>query len=106
MRRQLSDGEALEIAGYMLSPAMADGLEQAELLPPPRQGNVAWLEVSGEAPQPELSPTAATKVARWRELGTRVETAAVTGPPFWSTVEIEECPQLGVATRDLLERLA
>jgi hypothetical protein len=101
----LNDGQALEVAGYTLSPAMAAGLEQAELLPPARPAAAIWLEVTTEA-QPELSPAAATKVARWRDAGTRVEAAAVTGPPFWATVEIEECPQLAVATRDLLERLA
>ena len=65
-----------------------------------------WLWGLRSEAQPALSPSAASSVARWRQLGVRVETAAVTGPPFWNTVEIEECPQLAAATRDLLERLA
>jgi hypothetical protein len=100
-RQRLNDGEALEVAGYTLSPALAAGLERAELLPPPATAAVVWFEVSG-GERPELPPAAAATTARWRELGVRVEAAAVAGPPFWTTVEIEECPQLIRATRDLL----
>ena len=71
----------------------------------PHHAVLARIEVSGDS-QPDISPAGAASVERWRELGVKVGTAAVTGLPFWSTVEIEECPQLAVATRDLLERLA
>ena len=43
LKRQLADGQAVEIAGYSLSPALAQGLEQAELLPPPMPGRLVWL---------------------------------------------------------------
>ena len=33
-------------------------------------------------------------IAKCRAAGARVESAVVTGPPFWQTTEIEEAPAL------------
>jgi exosortase A-associated hydrolase 2 len=95
---QLQGGQAVEVAGYRLSPALADGLDQALLAPVPGVRRLAWLEVSSA----ELSPAAGQGVAAWRAAGCEVQARVVQGPAFWQTVEIEQAPLLIEASREVL----
>jgi len=64
LRQQLATGQAVEIAGYSVSPGLADGLEKAELLSPPsRLGKVAWLEVSSRE-DATLTPVSQKRIDR------------------------------------------
>jgi len=101
LKQTLQQGDSVEVAGYRIAPALAAGLGAAELvLPDDFAGRVAWLEVSG-AP-PELSPAAQARVAAMRRAGAEVTAAAVTGPGFWQSTELEDCPALIAATRAAL----
>lgn len=97
LRERLAQGESLEIAGYMLSPSLASGLEAAELTPPKASTGIAWLEVAASTPA-ELSPAAQARLESWRAAGHRVDAVAVPGAAFWQTLEITECPALVEAT--------
>lgn len=97
LRERLDAGEKVEVAGYMLSPALAVGLDAAELRAPAPAARTAWLEVTASAP-PELSPAARMKIDGWQTEGRRVHAAAVVGPAFWQTQEIAECAPLVDAT--------
>lgn len=99
---RLMAGGGEEIAGYRLSSGLACGLEQAELaLPADFSGRVAWIEVAaGEAPQ--LAPRSRSLVADWRAKGVSVAEHAVSGPSFWQTVEVSECPAMVDATVAML----
>jgi exosortase A-associated hydrolase 2 len=100
MRQQLADGVAVEIAGYMLSPGLASGLEQAALLPPADQGlaqRVEWFEMSTRE-DASLSPISAKTIAQWQQAGFAVNSHIVQGPAFWKTTEIEDAPALLAAT--------
>jgi hypothetical protein len=97
LRRRLADRETLEIAGYMLSPELASGLDAAELTPLHRTTRVAWLEVAASEAA-EFSPAARERIGAWRAAGHRVEAAAVPGEAFWQTQEIAECGGLVAAT--------
>jgi exosortase A-associated hydrolase 2 len=88
MRQALASGQAVDVAGYRLSPELAQGLAEATLKPTPMPSRVEWLELSSRA-QPALSPTSSMAVDRWRAAGHAVRPAAVTGPAFWQTTEIE-----------------
>jgi hypothetical protein len=68
LRGQLRQGEAIEIAGYLLAPALAQGLEQADLLLPHRSGRVEWIEISGRA-DASLSPAATARLTQWQAAG-------------------------------------
>ncbi len=93
LKRELAAGRPVELAGYRLHPALAQGLEAATLAPPRRPARAVWLEVaSGEAP--ELLPASRMALERWRAAGWQVDAAAVAGPAFWQTTEIEDAPAL------------
>ena len=97
LREQLGRGEQVEVGGYAIAPALALGLEAAELLPPSMPTRVAWLEVATGATL-ELSPTSSQQVETWRAAGHRIDVRVVEGLPFWQTQEIAECPAMIEAT--------
>lgn len=100
MRRDLANGTSLEIAGYKLSSALAQGLEQASTAPPgsaaPTQ-RLVWLEVS---PQEEscISPASTHILDGWRQAGFETSSQLVRGPAFWQASEIAEVPALITAS--------
>jgi exosortase A-associated hydrolase 2 len=100
LRRQLAAGDAVEVAGYRLNPALAAGLNQAALRPPVRPVHVEWLELNAgsSAEAPALSSASAHSVLKWQQAGCSVRVQVVRGPAFWQTTEIEESPELLVAT--------
>lgn len=103
LRDKLNQGVTLEIAGYELSPGLAaaiDALALADLVPSVK--SVHCLEVTAMA-EPKLSPALHRVADAWRLKGLDVRAAAVTGEPFWSTVEIAECETLLEATEASLD---
>lgn len=110
LRSDLTRGQPVEIAGYLLAPALAHGLEQAALVPPatiaapPTQGmrhvqgqRVEWLEMSTRD-DASLTPVAAKAIDRWQQAGYQVRSHIVQGPSFWQTSEIEDAPALVALT--------
>lgn len=104
LRESLERGEAVEIAGYRLAPALAQGLEAAKLEPPPRAApaRLIWLELSSR-PEAQWTPVAQQGQQRWREAGWQLEAELVPGPAFWQTSEIEEAPGLLATSLRALE---
>jgi exosortase A-associated hydrolase 2 len=105
LRQQLKQGQALEVAGYTLPPALALGLDTATLTPPeqaphglaqPRR--MVWLECSTREEALDLLPASQAAVQRWAQAGYAVQTQVVRGPAFWQTTEIEDAPALVEAT--------
>lgn len=92
--QRLRGGEPVEIGGYSLSPALAQGMDKARLeLPAGWTGRVVWLELSALDP-PDLAVSSAQCVSSWRERGITISAQALAGPAFWQTQEIEECDEL------------
>jgi uncharacterized protein len=92
--QRLRAGQAVEVAGYELSPALASGMEQANFdLPDGCTGRIVWLEVS-DHDVPALSPAATRAIDRLQARQIGVEAEAMRGPAFWQTQEIEECEVL------------
>ncbi|MDP2809099.1 MAG: hydrolase 2, exosortase A system-associated [Rhodocyclaceae bacterium] len=102
LKQQLAGGQSVEIAGYSLSPGLARGLEQAELLPPPTPGRLIWLELSTR-PDAALMPASTRRLEKWQAAGHLTCNQVVPGPAFWQTTEIEEAPDLLAATIAALE---
>ena len=100
LRAQLAAGKALEIAGYELAPELALSLERLELgALAPSSVPTRWFEVNAEG---KPSPALTRARAAWSAAGAEVDVHAVRGEPFWSTVEITECPELIIATCESL----
>ena len=108
MRTQLASGTPMEVAGYMLVPALTSGLESANLSPVASiQGvqRVEWFEVSTRE-DATLSPVSAKTVSQWQASGFQVASQIVNGPAFWQTTEIEDAPALLDATIAAIRQMA
>lgn len=92
LRQELAAGCPVEVAGYTLSPGLANGLEQAELQAPPA-AQAVWLELSNR-PDAQPTPATRTRAEQWRKAGWEIEHTLAAGPAFWQTVEIEDAPDL------------
>ena len=101
--RELNEGRTVDVAGYQLNPALAQGLSCASLQDPKAvvNGRLIWLEVASRTP-PELLPVSSPTLELWKQAGYGIQAAAVNGPQFWQTVDIEEAPALITATVDAL----
>lgn len=97
LRAEWLAGQAVLIAGYEVSPALAAGLEASTLAAPATPTRSAWLEVGTREPS-TLTPASEGALARWRAAGHAVHAEAVNGPAFWQTQEIEDAPALLAAT--------
>lgn len=101
-RERLRRGEAVEVGGYVISPGLAAGLDEAVLeVPSGYTGRIAWLEVSSAPdarPTPALGPAAQTAVERLRARGVDLHARSIAGPSFWQATELEDCPALVAAT--------
>jgi uncharacterized protein len=101
LRAELRAGRAVEVAGYTVAPALAAGLEQARLVPPPGCLQVEWLEVASRA-DATWSPASTLAHQAWRAAGVPLRAQLVAGPAFWQTTEIEDAPALWQATAHAL----
>ena len=94
VRQRVDSGENVEIAGYMVSRGLVDGLERSALVPPhKRAGRVAWFELTARQ-DGCMSPASLQRIKQWCSSGCSVEAFPVEGPGFWQTSEIEDAPQL------------
>jgi exosortase A-associated hydrolase 2 len=89
----LAAGQPVEVAGYMLPPAVARPIDQARLEFTAPCPAVTWFEVSAYEPA-TLTPASLVHLSTWRRVGVNTAAVAVSGPQFWQTQEIEECPEL------------
>jgi exosortase A-associated hydrolase 2 len=97
LRGALLRGESVEVAGYLLSPGLALGLEAANLALPASASHVAWIEIVPDA-DTSARPVAQASVDGWRIAGIDATLHAIPGPAFWQTQEITESQSVIDAT--------
>ena len=97
LRASLKAGESLEIAGYTLSPALAEGIDAADARALAPRCPIHWCEVIAASGRP-LPPAAARVIDTWKLQGSRVEVHLAEGPQFWAAPETIDCPNLIAAT--------
>lgn len=102
--KALAAGRHAHVAGYSLSPALAQGLEAARLTPPTTSGRAVLLELptftlEAETQTTSVSPWAMRQQSTWRDAGWNIQTLAVPVTGFWQTVvETSLTPKLEQAT--------
>lgn len=96
-RAELAAGRKVAVAGYRVSPALAEGLEHALLVPPARLRRAVWLETRS-SDETTLLPATQKNLEAWVAAGADVSAQVVSGPAFWQTIEIEDAPALLQAT--------
>jgi exosortase A-associated hydrolase 2 len=96
-RERLGEGSRVLIAGYELTPVMADGLDSARLRPSAHAASVDWFEI---AAQPDATPSPAVQksLSAWTQAEVPLRHHIVCGPAFWQSTEIEVAPALLDAT--------
>lgn len=102
LKASLAAGQPVEIAGYTLSPELAQGLGAAELLPTAHPARLCWLEVSTQ-PEASLAPVSIKRIEQWEASGFSLQSAVLPAPNFWQTTEIEESPALLAATSSAVQ---
>lgn len=104
IRQQLKAGQSVEIAGYELSPALADDIEQSNIqeLSGIDGLKVLWFDVvSGEQGMTIVNKKLAEK---WLAQQVDVQTTIVSGEQFWTTPEIAVVPGLLDKTAEAIQR--
>lgn len=89
LRALLRDGRILEVAGYEVTPALADQLETMILAAEigSALGRVHWLELVRDV-EGSVTPASQAAIDSVRGRGIDVRSATVLGEPFWSSTEI------------------
>ncbi|OBV37780.1 hydrolase 2, exosortase A system-associated [Janthinobacterium psychrotolerans] len=96
-RAELAAGRAVEVAGYLLAPELAQAIDKMAAASLRPSIPVCWLEyVAGDASA--LPVPAARLAAQWRGEGVALHLAGFGDGAFWSSAELLECPQLLEAT--------
>ncbi len=104
LRARFASGVSVEVAGYELSPELAQALDALRLdrLSLAADAEIDWLEVGAEAGD-QLSPASERAAAIWRKAGARLRTTTVVGEPFWTLQETTLAPALIAATTRLFQ---
>lgn len=104
IRARLAAGEVIEVAGYPLTQAMAEGLAASRLADAalPAGTRVDWLEIVAKPEQPLALPSRKLADA-WGARGLRVQARTVACPMIWQLHERADAPQLEAATLGLWE---
>ena len=102
LRDSLREGAVLEVAGYDITPAMADSLDALDASELTVTGcPVHWFEIVASADRP-LNVAGARLADAWKGAGVALTVHLIACLPFWATQEITECPPLLDATTGVL----
>jgi len=103
IKASLVKGQSVEVAGHMLSPKLANGLEGAKFINclDCIRTRVFWFEIVSD--ENRSIPIQNQKmIDLMKEKGINVSVTKVTGPPFWMATEIVDVPSLLDSTVDVL----
>lgn len=99
----LEQGQRIEVAGYELNPALMLPLAERSLVNwVPNRQRLLWFDTGTQPPTP--GDAARAWLQSIAANGCAVDQHFVPGPPFWSTLEIEENTALADATLNALSR--
>lgn len=104
LKAQLASDTCLTLGGYRIGTALLNDLQQCQPVPMPARGTqrLLWLELQS-VPEPALLPASQTRLRSWSDAGWAVTAESLSGPGFWNSVEIAECPALLERTLQQME---
>lgn len=86
----LAQGESVDVAGYRISGALAQGMEQADLEGLPVGSEIICLELGSPADEGGgLSAALSSQLQRWQQAGCTGTAHLADGVAFW---QMQECP--------------
>ncbi|APW45117.1 hydrolase 2, exosortase A system-associated [Rhodoferax antarcticus] len=85
----LAQGASVEVAGYRVSAALAQGLDQADLEGLPVGSQIICLELGSPSAGDSLSPALSSQLHRWQQAGCTATAHLAEGAAFW---QMQECP--------------
>lgn len=103
IRAALAAGEVVEVAGYLLSGTLVDGIEQLDMtnLPALEKQHIRWIEHVLDKGKP-LGIASQKIVSTLAAQGCTIETAGFSGATVWQAHEIVQSPDLVETTLSLL----
>lgn len=103
LREQFAAGEAVEVAGYDIPPALASTMDTLRLAPlgPDAVAPIDWLELVAAEDRP-IPPASQRILDEWQQANVAVAARTVTGEPFWTLLETATAPNLIDATAEIL----
>lgn len=98
-QQRLARGETIEVAGYEIAPALAQGLEAAriESLHAPRGAH--WFQLAAAGSSAAATPALERAQADCLSRGVGFQAHVAHGPSFWQTQEIEVADELLAQSR-------
>ena len=98
-------GDAVEVAGYEIDPALAAGLDPLRLadMPPQAGASVIWVETGTEDRGP--NPASQRVIDAWSQQDMNIQTCLCPGDPFWTIQETTTAPAMIDVTIDALQSL-
>lgn len=105
LRAMWQAGDAVEVAGYEIAPALAAGLDPLRLtdMVPGISVPVIWVETGSKERGP--SPANQRIIDAWAENGVNIRTCLCPGDPFWTIQETTTAPAMIDVTIDALQNL-
>lgn len=105
-QQRLATGEIVEVAGYEIAPALAEGMAAAQLATVHAPLGVHWFQLAAPALASVGAPASRAHEqaqAACERAGTPFRLHALSGPAFWQTQEIEVVEDLLAASRQALD---
>jgi exosortase A-associated hydrolase 2 len=105
LRAMWQAGDAVEVAGYEIDPALAAGLDPLRLadMPPQAGASVIWVETGTEDRGP--NPASQRVIDAWSQQDMNIQTCLCPGDPFWTIQETTTAPAMIDITIDALQSL-
>ena len=99
IKSMLSNGDSVEIAGYLLNPDLVNpmSMQRLEQLNTISCPPVYWLELTSSS-DGSLSIASQNVINVFRDNNREIHTVCIEGAKFWTTVEITDVPALHVAS--------
>jgi exosortase A-associated hydrolase 2 len=105
LRHALQRGQAVELAGYEIDPALVAGAESFAWESAAMPGMPVLIRETTMSDPPTASASASRIAEQLRRGGAVVDLDTVTGPSFWASLEIAEAPHLVTATTTGLQAM-